>query len=170
MLSHGVMVVPAFCWRLWSVFKVLPWQRDKQMLRDVWPDSRWRAVGILKSHFLVFKRHPSRLGSGFLSSLTAAVQSVASQVLSGCILRCFKGPLGCHFERLQDKWRLRAVISDSCRPGRNTSRKLTADYRGVIDRDFTRLNLSFRCWSGKTVCPCGQRFVDVCSAWMDEDI
>lgn len=100
MLSHDVMVVPAFCWRVWSVFKVLPWQEDKQMLRDVWPVSWWRAVGILKSHFLVFKRHPSRFDSGFLSSLTAAVQSVASQVLSGCILRCFKGPFGCHFERL----------------------------------------------------------------------
>lgn len=82
MLSNDVSVVPAFSWRVWSVFKELPWQKDKQMLWDVWPVSWWRAVGILKSNFLVFKRHPSRVDSDFLSSLTAAV----------CAERCLAGP------------------------------------------------------------------------------
>lgn len=34
---------------------------------------------------------------------------------SECARRCFKGPLGCHFDRRQDKWRLGAAIPDSCR-------------------------------------------------------
>lgn len=120
--SYDASVVPAFCWRVWSVFKELPWQKDKQMLRDVWPVSWWRAVGILKSHFLVFKRHPSRVDSDFLSCLTAAVQSVASQVLrmhSEVLQGAFGLPLwsasGQMAARCSHFWQLP--------PGRNTSRK-----------------------------------------------
>lgn len=76
------------------------------MLRVIWPVSWWWAVGILKSHFLVFKRHPSLLGSDFLCSLTTIVQSVASQVLSEYVLRCFEGPFGCDFDLLRTNGRL----------------------------------------------------------------
>lgn len=156
-LINDVSVVSAFCWRVWSVFKELPWQKDKQMLWDVWPFSWWRAVGILKSHFLVFKRHPSHVDSDFLSSLTATEHGIASQVLgmpSEVLPGAFRLPLwsasGQMAARHGHFWQLP--------PGRNTSRKWTVDSRGVIDRDFTRLNLRFRCQSGKKVCPSFQHF------------
>lgn len=122
MLSKDVSVVPAFCWRVWSVFKELPWQKDKQMLWDVWPVSWWWAVGILKSHFLVFKRHPSRVDSDFLSSLTAAVRSIASQVLR-MHSEVLQGALGLPLWSASGQMAARCSHFWQLPPGRNTSRK-----------------------------------------------
>lgn len=68
---------------------------------SVWPDPWWWAVGILESHFLVFKRHPSFFDSNFLCCIKTIVQSIASQVLPVYIRRCFKWPLDFSFHLLR---------------------------------------------------------------------